>query len=88
MPKHKLKPRKHERRVRERRRTILVPEWRKAWRWASVQIGGIVVLLAGLYDYVPALQKWLPDGKFHTAIVALAVFGILARLYQQKRKEQ
>ncbi len=61
----------------------LDPEWRKAWRWFSVQ--GLALLAAApvLYEGFPTLQGYLPPGAFHVGMVVLAVLALLGRLVKQ-----
>lgn len=75
-----------DRRTGPRRRTLLVPEWRRAYKWVSVWITGAIGSLAGLYEFVPAMQKWLPDGSFHILMTSLAIAAILGRLINQAPK--
>ena len=40
----------------------LIPEWRDAWRFLSVQFAATIALLATAYDYLPAIRDYLPEG--------------------------
>lgn len=62
----------------------LIPEWRSAWRFLSVQIAALVAILAALYDYVPQLQAWLPPGWMKWAGLVV----ILARVIHQPKLHQ
>lgn len=80
------KRRKPDRRTGPRRRTILVPEWRRAYKWLSLWLTGAIGSLAGLYEFVPAMKQWLPDGPFHTLMIVLAIAAIVGRLINQAPK--
>jgi len=66
----------------------LVPDWQQAWRWASVRVHALMVLLAGVYDLMPALNPqiaaMLPAPQQVQAIGAYAIVGILVRLARLK----
>lgn len=73
----------------------LIPEWREAWRWWSVQLAALFAILAGLLTANPGLVLglvgMLPSGLWRWAIaalIAIIVFVIptLARLWQQEGK--
>ncbi len=40
----------------------LIPDWRSAWRFLSVQLAAATALLATAYDYLPAVRSYLPEG--------------------------
>jgi hypothetical protein len=51
----------------------LTKDWRECWKWLSVQLAAALALLSVAYDYLPALQQYLPDGWvkwFALAIIA------------------
>ena len=81
------KPRSRTRRQRERRKhQVLVSDWRRFYRWASIWFCGAIGSIASLYEFVPTLQKWLPDGSFHYLMTVLAICAIVARLVNQEAK--
>ncbi len=57
----------------------LVPDWRDAWRWLSVQLAAATALLATAYDYLPAVRSYLPEGWVKWA----AILFIAARILHQ-----
>lgn len=61
------------------RRPRLIDNWRQAHKFLSVQIAALVAVLSLAYDYLPAVQQYLPQGWVKWA--ALAV--ILARVLHQ-----
>lgn len=59
---------------------MLIPDWRQAWRFLSVQAAAALALLAAAYDYLPAVREYLPDGWMKWA----ALLVIAARIMNQK----
>ena len=59
---------------------MLVPDWRQAWRFMSVQAAAALALLATAYDYMPAAREYLPEGWVKWA----ALVVIAARILNQK----
>lgn len=73
----------------------LVDDWKRAWRWASMQIHALLAMIIWVViEYssaVPALVKALPpEVQSHWTLRALAFFFTvalpLARLWKQKPK--
>lgn len=58
----------------------LVENWRSAWRMLSVQAAALLGIVAAAYEYLPALQTYLPDGWVKYA----ALLVILARVVKQE----
>lgn len=64
----------------------LVPDWRKAWRWFSVQALAAIVMLPVVWASLPAdVRAWLPDGWEPWVLMALAFAGIVGRLVDQNK---
>lgn len=61
----------------------LIPDWKAAWRFMSVQLAAAMALLGTAYEYLPAVQTYLPEGWVKWFALAI----ILARLIQQKDNE-
>lgn len=59
---------------------MLIPDWRDAWRFLSVQAAAAVALLATAYDYLPAVREYLPEGWVKWA----ALLVIAARILNQR----
>lgn len=61
----------------------LVDDWRKCWKWWSVQ--GLAVLAAApvLYESFPTMQGYLPPAWFHSIMGTLAFLAILGRVVKQ-----
>ncbi len=58
----------------------LVPDWRHAWRFLSVQLAAVIALLATAYDYLPAFRDYVPEGWVKWA----ALLIIAARVMNQR----
>lgn len=58
----------------------LVPDWRHAWRFLSVQLAAVIALLATAYDYLPAIRDYVPEGWVKWA----ALLIIAARVMNQR----
>lgn len=74
----------------------LVPEWRKAWKWSSVQlaalIGTAVTAFAANPQLLLSIVNFMPADPTQRAFAAIAVGGVaffgptLLRLWQQGGK--
>ncbi len=63
----------------------LVPEWRKAWRWFSMQSMALVVALLGSWAALPDdLKSGLPGWVVPSVSAAVLFFGMAGRLVKQK----
>lgn len=58
----------------------LIENWREAHKFLSVQLATLLVLISSAYDYLPAVQQYLPPGWVKWMAVAILV----ARLVQQR----
>lgn len=58
----------------------LIENWREAYRFLSVQLAALLAVLSLAYDYLPAVQQYLPEGW----VKWLALAIIVGRLLQQK----
>lgn len=57
----------------------LIPDWKKAHKFLTVQLTAALGMLALAYDYLPALREYMPEGWMKYA------FGVIlvARLIKQ-----
>jgi len=63
----------------------LVPEWRAAWRWWSMQAMGIAVALQGAWMAMPLdLKSRVPGDLVDVLTIAVLVLGAVGRLVPQK----
>lgn len=66
----------------------LVPDWRQAWKWFSVQILAIIMVLPVVWVGLPAdVKAWVPQSWQIPILVLLGAGGIAGRLVDQKPKE-
>jgi hypothetical protein len=69
-------------------RKRLVDDWRQAWRWSTVRFHALMLLLAGVYEIMPALSPqiaaMLPAAHQAKAIGVYALIGLLLRLTKMK----
>lgn len=64
---------------------ILVADWKKAWRWFSVQAMALSGAIQLTWVNIPSdLKSSIPDVAVTYAAVGLAVFGIIGRIVDQK----
>jgi hypothetical protein len=66
----------------------LVPDWRDAWRWWSVQALTILAALPLVWPALPAdVRAWMPEDWEPFAFVTIAFGGIVGRLLDQPHRE-
>ena len=64
----------------------LVEDWKKFWKWASVQLAALSVVVMQLYEQVPQFQQYIPDKVFHNIMSGLVALIIVGRVFQLDRK--
>ena len=55
----------------------LIPDWRQAWRFLSVQLAAAIALLAAAYDYLPAIRTYVPEGWVKWAALLIIAGRVL-----------
>jgi hypothetical protein len=65
----------------------LVENWRKAWKWFSVQIALVGLAVQGAVLAFPDLKSWLGDTATHCVGLLILVGLIGGRLVDQKKPE-
>ena len=80
------KRKRPDRRLGPRRRTVLVEDWRKAYKWLSVQIIAVIAAAQGLLVFVPTVKDYIPAGLWHGLMATLAVAAIIGRVLNQGTK--
>jgi hypothetical protein len=64
---------------------MLVREWRRAWRWFSVQAMALTLALQGAWAAMPDdLKAHIPAALVTATSVALLLLGIAGRLVRQR----
>lgn len=58
----------------------LIEEWQKAYKFFTVQLAALLVLLDIAYEYLPAVQTYLPEGWVKWFALAI----IVARVVKQR----
>ena len=66
----------------------LVADVRNAWRWSSVRLHGMMILIAGVYEIMPVLSPqiaaMLPAEQQAKAIGLYAIVGLALRVTKLK----
>lgn len=65
----------------------LVPNWRQAWKWASVQIAIVGGAMQAAILAFPDLKDWLGDTITHLAGLMMLVGLVAARLVDQSKPD-
>lgn len=60
----------------------LIPEWKRAYQYLSVQAAAGLAVLSAAYEYLPAVKEYLPEGWVKYA----ALVVIAARIIQQRQQ--
>lgn len=64
----------------------LVPDWRGAWRWFSVQALVVLAALPLVWSTLPAdLRAFLPDGWEPYILLVVAIGGLAGRFIDQNK---
>lgn len=76
------------------KRVELVPNWKRAWKWASIQISTIGLILFSAIDIIQPIFSGLSNDQLelipHGSGVAIGLFAlnIIGRLIRLKPKEE
>ena len=60
-----------------------VDDWRKAWKWFSVQGIAFLSIAPVLYENLDFVQAFLPVGTFHGLMASLGAATLVSRLVKQ-----
>jgi ABC-type uncharacterized transport system permease subunit len=64
----------------------IIPDWRRAWRWFSVQALVVLAALPLVWSTLPAdLRAYLPDGWEPYVLLAVAIGGLAGRFVDQTK---
>jgi hypothetical protein len=75
-----------ERRKRIRRECWLVEDWRKAYKWISVQAGACIAAVASAYELFPNLHDYVSPSIFRWLMVIGGISVIVGRIKSQQPK--
>lgn len=64
----------------------LIPDWRSAWKWFSVQGALLLTAAPEIYDQAGSMREYIPARTFHWAMLALGGLVILGRVVRQEKK--
>lgn len=59
---------------------ILVPDWRSAWRWLSIQITAVGIALQAAIIAFPDVKNWVGDTVAHWVGLLILVGIAVGRL--------
>lgn len=62
----------------------LIEDWKQSWKFLSVQLAAALALLDIAYEYLPAVQTYLPEGW----VKWMALSIIVARIIKQRKDAQ
>lgn len=66
----------------------VVSDWRRAWRWFSVQAMVLAGAINGTWAVIPdSMKASLPTGLIQWLTIALLFLGVVGRLVDQTPKE-
>ena len=66
----------------------LVDDWKKAWRWFSMNCMVVAAAIQGAWVYVPDdMREAVPHHIVEGITITLLVLGVLGRLVKQGNKE-
>ena len=81
----KPKPRKcADRRIGPRRKSVLVENWRQAYKWLSVQMAGVLMALQVIYELLPAAKSYVDPKLWQWLMIGGLIAVIVGRLKAQK----
>lgn len=65
----------------------LVPNWRQAWKWFSIQIAAVGAALQATILAFPNVKDWLGDTVVHSAGLVMLFGLVAARLVDQSKPD-
>jgi hypothetical protein len=51
----------------------LIDDWKDSWKFLSIQLAAALALLDTAYEYLPAVQSYLPEGWVKWIALAIIV---------------
>ena len=76
-----------DRRQASRRNTWLVPDWRTAYKWLSIQFTALLAIftaaMGAVYELLPGAQAYIPQKYYHILMIAGLIAVIIGRVKNQ-----
>lgn len=67
----------------------LVEDWRKAWRWFSVNAMIVAAAIQGAWLQIPDdMKTHIPEALVSGSTIALLVLGVIGRLIKQDKETE
>jgi hypothetical protein len=63
----------------------IVPDWREAWKWLSIQLVALGIALQGAVLAFPDLKDWLGDTATHLVGILILAGVAMGRLKDQSK---
>lgn len=65
----------------------LVDNWRRAWRWVSVNCMVLAASIQGAWVYIPDdMRDSIPSKLVAGVTISLLVLGVIGRLFKKEKK--
>lgn len=65
----------------------LLPDWKEAWRWASMRCMAVAMALQGTWVFLPDdLRERAPEEVITGMTLFILFFGFVGRIFQKKEK--
>jgi hypothetical protein len=55
----------------------LIDDWKDSWKFLSIQLAAALALLDTAYEYLPAVQSYLPEGWVKWIALAIIVGRVI-----------
>ena len=71
----------------KRFRIRLISDWRRAWRFHSVRLAGVLAGLSSLQEWLPQAQQHLPPQTFARITLLVSALIVVVRIVKQFQDE-
>lgn len=61
---------------------VLVDNWKNAWKWLSIQLAALLVIMDVLAQNLPAVAAYLPEGWVKWLGIAIIVARVINQTSQ------
>ncbi len=72
-----------DRREGSRRKTFLVEDWKKAYKWFSVQFSVLLAFFTAVYELAPQIQQFVTPSQYKIIMLLGLLAVIIGRLKNQ-----